>query len=113
VGTRHASDRHAKEFLNQMNEHKRDEANHREAEPEDEEEELHLWGREIDHDDFMKGHYGKSRRQPTPEGGQAGIAQGNTFAQGHVSGDGATPPEDADTFANRDQFTNTAKPRRH
>lgn len=46
--------------------------------------EVHLWGRDIEHEDFMEGHYGDDRHAPTPEGGQAGIAQGNTAARGRM-----------------------------
>jgi hypothetical protein len=64
-------------------------------------EHLELWGREVDHEDFMQGHYAGSRRTPTPEGGQAGIAQGNAPE---------SRERDAETFAERDQFS-TSQPR--
>ena len=48
--------------------------------------EIHVWGPDIEHDDFVEGHYGDDRHEPTPEGGQAGIAQGNTAARARVKG---------------------------
>ncbi len=45
---------------------------------------VHLWGRDMEHEDFIEGHYGEDRHEPTPEGGQAGIAQGNTTARRRV-----------------------------
>jgi hypothetical protein len=68
-------------------------------------EDLHLWGRESTRADFIKGHYGEHPGEPTPEGGQAGIAQGNVFAQGTV----AAPNEREQTFAERDQYSQTGE----
>ena len=76
--------------------------------------ELHLWGREIDLDDYIEGHYGDSRTEPTPEGGQAGIAQGTTAAQGRtadLTGDASTGDAsgESDTYAATDQFTTSGE----
>jgi hypothetical protein len=69
----------------------------------------HLWGREIDPEDSIQGRYGDSRTEPTPEGGQAGIAQGNTFAREQTPGATGTAPADGETFADADQFSTSGQ----
>ena len=69
----------------------------------------HLWGREIDPEDYIEGRYGDSRSEPTPEGGQAGIAQGNTVAQGRTAGLTGEAPADSETFATADQFSTSGQ----
>ena len=49
---------------------------------------IELWGHDSDRAEFVEGHYGSSRSEPTPEGGQAGIAQGNTAARAKAPGRG-------------------------
>lgn len=58
--------------------HDHDQDTHKDAD------DIQLWGRDMEHEDFMEGHYGDDRHEPTPEGGQAGIAQGNTEARRRV-----------------------------
>ena len=69
----------------------------------------HLWGREVDLEDYIEGRYGDSRTEPTPEGGQAGIAQGNTAAQGHTAGLTGEVAADSETFATTDQFSTSGQ----
>ena len=69
----------------------------------------HLGRREIDLEDYIDGRYGDSRSEPTPEGGQAGIAQGNTVAQGRPAGLTGEAPADSETFATADQFSTSGQ----
>jgi hypothetical protein len=69
----------------------------------------HLEGREVDLEDFIAGRHADSRTEPTPEGGQAGIAQGNTAAQGHTAGLTGEVPADGETFASTDQFSTSGQ----
>ena len=47
---------------------------------------MELWGHDSTRAEFVEGHYGTSRSAATPEGGQAGIAQGNTSARTDIPG---------------------------
>jgi hypothetical protein len=75
-------------------------------------ENVHLWGRDLHHEDFAQADRADGGTEPTPPDGQAGIAQGNVFDDTTRA---AQPPRGQagervteDTFATRDQFTATS-----